>query len=94
MYPRLPFDDTFVVTARDGTPFACWLEVIENEIRWMFINSDRAEYFGPLYGGEDSVERIQALVGDWWARRRDSPNRWNAFESLGERYLSDSNGVI
>ena len=87
MYPRLPFDDTFVVAARDGTVFACWLEVIEHEIRWMFINSDRSEYFGPLYGGEDSLERIRALVGDWWTRRRESPNPLNAFESLSDRYL-------
>ena len=87
VYPRLPFDDTFVVTARDGTLFACWLEVIENEIRWMFITSDRAEYFGPLYGGENSVGRIQELVDRWWVRRRESPNPLNAFESLRDRYL-------
>src|SRR5678815_3495142 len=34
MWPRLPFDDPFVVTARDGTVFVCRLEVIEGEIRW------------------------------------------------------------
>ena len=72
MYPRLPFDDVFVVTAHDGTLFACWLEVIEGEIRWVFINSDRAEYFGPVYSGETSVEELRHLVGAWWEPALDT----------------------
>jgi hypothetical protein len=75
MFPRLPFDDVFVVTARDGTLFACWLEVIEGEIRWIFVNSDRSEYFGPVYEWEDSLERIRALVANWWEHK---PDMWYA----------------
>ena len=71
MYPRLPFDDQFVVTARDGTLFACRLEVIEGEIRWVFVSSNRAEYFGPVFAWEDTLEQIRALVADWWEHKPD-----------------------
>jgi hypothetical protein len=71
MWPRLPFDDPFVVTARDGTVFVCRLEVIEGEIRWVFISSDRAEYFGPVYAWEDTLEQVQTLVADWWEHKPD-----------------------
>jgi hypothetical protein len=62
----------FVVTDHDGAVFACWLEVIENEIRWLFVSSNRAEYFGPVYAGERSPEALRALVGAWWEPALDT----------------------
>ena len=70
MRPRLPFADVFVVTARDGTVFACWLEIVEDKVRWVIVDSNRGHYFGPLFVGHDTLEEVEALVADWWAAKR------------------------
>jgi hypothetical protein len=70
MRPRLPFPDVFVVTARDGTVLACWLEVVEDKIRWVIVDSNRGHYFGPLFMGHDTLEEVQELVADWWATKQ------------------------
>jgi hypothetical protein len=70
MRPRLPFADVFVVTARDGTVLACWLEVVEDKVRWVIVDSNRGHYFGPLFMGHDTLEEVQELVADWWATKQ------------------------
>ena len=73
MRPRIPFAGVFVVTARDGTVFACWLEVVEDKVRWVIVDSNRGHYFGPVHAGHETLEQVEELVSDWWANKLPEP---------------------
>jgi len=66
--------DPAIVTASDGTLFACWLEKIHDRWLWVFMSTAKMNYVGPPYEGEDSLEQLRDLVALWWSRTRsDSP---------------------
>jgi hypothetical protein len=62
--------DPALVTAGDGTLFACWLEQIHGRWLWVFMSTAKMNYVGPPYAGEDSLEQLRDLVGTWWSRTR------------------------
>jgi hypothetical protein len=62
--------DPAIVTASDGTLFACWLEEIHDRLLWVFMNTAKMNYVGPPYNGEDSLEQVRDLVALWWSRTR------------------------
>jgi hypothetical protein len=63
--------DPAIVTAGDGTLFACWLEQIHDRELWVFMSTAKMNYVGPPYNGEDSLEQLRDLVAVWWARARN-----------------------
>ena len=62
--------DPAIVTASDGTLFACWLEQIHGRWLWVFMNTAKMNYVGPPYTGEDSLEQLRDLLAAWWSRTR------------------------
>lgn len=62
--------DPAIITASDGTLFACWLEQIHGRWRWLFMSTAKMDYVGPPYDGEDSLELLRDLVATWWSRTR------------------------
>ena len=61
--------DPAIVTASDGTLFACWLEQIHDRWLWVFMNTAKMNYVGPPFEGE-SLEDLRDLVAVWWSRTR------------------------
>ena len=62
--------DPALVTASDGTLFACWLEQIHGCSLWVFMSTAKMNYVGPPYNGEDSLEQLRDLVAAWWTQTR------------------------
>lgn len=61
-------DDPALVTASDGTLFACWREDLHGRSLWMFMNTAKMYYAGPPYAGEDSLGKLRDLVATWWSQ--------------------------
>lgn len=62
-------DDPMIVTARDGTLFVCWVEIVGTtrpHPRWFAVSDPPIRYNVGPYAGETSPQAIRALICDWW----------------------------
>jgi hypothetical protein len=55
-----------VVVGNDGTRFACWIEPVRDQRRWIILSEKQDQYIGPAYLGEPTIGQIHALVKEWW----------------------------